>query len=41
MTVVLDKGDLLKIFDEAPLAPEDLSASVAASNAIRRCARSV
>ena len=30
MTVVLDKGDLLKIFDEAPLAPGDIPAGVAA-----------
>jgi homoserine O-succinyltransferase len=29
MTVVLDKGDLLKIFDDAPLAPGDVSTSLA------------
>jgi len=30
MTVVLDKGDLLKIFDEAPLAPGDIPTAAAA-----------
>jgi homoserine O-succinyltransferase len=30
MTVVLDKGDLLKIFDEVPLAPGDIPTSAAA-----------